>query len=625
MENHILDKHSFLYYYTFMNMEDNRIIIVALQEVFMRLQSGAILLRSERKQLEPMLVKIIKSNTDSRVRRWAYMVGSFCFNPELVKVSIERLSSESDLENRTWIVALLAFNLPEEEFNKLIYKMDHGLTEENIRLAIYLFCDNSKFKISRTDVPAIMDRNNKISLFWLGSIAAYSELANRRKKEPIVTNDILSDLTNHEDDEVLKHVMYAYSFKSDFSVEEDFKFDYYDFMRMAPHHKKWFLTTVMTDTKFIKNNPEFVEAILDPKHLFNYCDKRIREGLARGLTRCPYVERFAYRIAEWATIETEASVNHFLMQYIVKWKDRCDDFMEIVNDELLCGDNVTKSMIYKYSGGKEFLSGLEEKERITMDSERQICVLVVTANKIETEAVLNDKAFIHEEKTSNDPHDPMFYNVGSYGCYQVVHFQLLGEGSVGSDSSELAIVSAINSFHPDAVILVGVAFGKEFSDSLNPSQKIGDVLISDQVGDYESGKIKDGVLQSDGPKAESGRKLLSAFKYFSRTWKCEVDGLLAKAEFGLIVSGDKVVDDRVFKGKLLEQYPRMIGGEMEGRGAYNACRNRDMNEWIIVKGICDWADGTKSEDKEERQMIAAKTAVSLISHVFAQKSALAKL
>lgn len=50
----------------------------------------------------------------------------------------------------------------------------------------------------------------------------------------------------------------------------------------------------------------------------------------------------------------------------------------------------------------------------------------------------------------------------------MIHFQLVKEGSVGSDSAELAIVSAINSFHPDVVILVGVAFGKKFHDNQNP-------------------------------------------------------------------------------------------------------------------------------------------------------------
>ena len=245
-----------------------------------------------------------------------------------------------------------------------------------------------------------------------------------------------------------------------------------------------------------------------------------------------------------------------------------------------------------------------------------IRLLLVTANTNETNALLGDSDFKYETVRSNDPNDIAFYNVGKYGCYDVVHFELNSQGSVGSDSSQLSIVSAINSFQPDAVILVGIAFGKEFHDSKNPSQKIGDVLISDKVADYESGKIKEGKVLSDGFIAESGRQLQSVFKFFSKTWTHEISGKKAASEFGMILSGDKVVDDREFKEKLIDRYPRAIGGEMEGRGAYSACRNRGLNEWIIVKAICDWADGTKSSDKEKNQIIAAESAVSLLNHIF---------
>lgn len=251
--------------------------------------------------------------------------------------------------------------------------------------------------------------------------------------------------------------------------------------------------------------------------------------------------------------------------------------------------------------------------------------LIVTANENETSALLNDTQFRYETKRSNDPNDTAFYNIGMYGYYEAVHFELNSQGSVGADASQLSIVSAINSFHPDAVILVGIAFGKDFHDSANPSQKIGDVLISNTVADYESGKVKNGKILSDGVVAESGRQLQSAFKYYAKSWNHPVKGGNAKCEFGMLLSGDKVIDDYDFKEKLINSYPRSIGGEMEGRGAYSACRNRNINEWIIVKSICDWADGTKSEDKQQNQIIAAKSAVSLLNHVFTNPKSFEKI
>ena len=64
---------------------------------------------------------------------------------------------------------------------------------------------------------------------------------------------------------------------------------------------------------------------------------------------------------------------------------------------------------------------------------------------------------------------------------------------------------------------------------------------------------------------------------------------------------------------------------MEGRGAYSACRSRGIQEWIIVKAICDWADGTKGCDKEKNQRIAADSAVSFLNHVFTAPKSLDKV
>lgn len=258
--------------------------------------------------------------------------------------------------------------------------------------------------------------------------------------------------------------------------------------------------------------------------------------------------------------------------------------------------------------------------------EKKDYILIVTANENETNALLNDQNFVFmDNQRSNIPYDVSFYNIGTYGYYNVVHFELNTQGTIGADAAQLSIINAIDAFKPKAVILVGIAFGIEFSDNINKKQKIGDVLISKSVTDYECGKIKDETMQSDGFIAESGRELFSVFKNYSRSWKYEVNGELVHCELGLILSGDKVIDDKKFKESLIQRYPRAIGGEMEGRGAYSACRNRGISEWIIIKSICDWADGTKNENKNENQIIASKAAVSLLNYIFTQKDSLVKI
>lgn len=261
-----------------------------------------------------------------------------------------------------------------------------------------------------------------------------------------------------------------------------------------------------------------------------------------------------------------------------------------------------------------------------VDKSKNNPILLVTANENETDALLKCSSFlIQETKHSDDARDATIYNIGILGCYHVVHFELVQEGSVGSNASQLSIANAIDAFAPKAVILVGIAFGKRNEKDENPSQEIGDVLISTQVADYLSGKVKNGELESDAPRPEAGSNLVSAFKYFSRSWEHIIDGRKARREFGLVLSGDMVVDDEDFKSALFKMFSRAIGGEMEGRGAYAACFNKQVREWIIVKGICDWADGTKGKNKQENQKKAAEAAASLVEHVFSKEIALEQL
>ncbi|MFB3154300.1 MAG: NB-ARC domain-containing protein, partial [Candidatus Acidiferrales bacterium] len=59
--------------------------------------------------------------------------------------------------------------------------------------------------------------------------------------------------------------------------------------------------------------------------------------------------------------------------------------------------------------------------------------------------------------------------------------------------------------------------------------------------------------------------------------------------------------------------PEAIGGEMEGAGLYVSCHDENV-DWILVKAICDWADGHKAEDKKARQQTAAHNAASFVLH-----------
>ena len=86
----------------------------------------------------------------------------------------------------------------------------------------------------------------------------------------------------------------------------------------------------------------------------------------------------------------------------------------------------------------------------------------------------------------------------------------------------------------------------------------------------------------------------------------------ARVHFGVVLSGEKVVDNPEFRAELLQHEPHAIGGEMEGTGLYAACNGRV--DWILVKAICDWADGKKEVVRKARQLTAAANAAQFVLH-----------
>src|ERR1035441_3460021 len=165
-------------------------------------------------------------------------------------------------------------------------------------------------------------------------------------------------------------------------------------------------------------------------------------------------------------------------------------------------------------------------------------------------------------------------------------------GTSGPGGSLLTVSEAIRALQPAAVIMTGIAFG------MDPSgQAIGDILVSENLRPYELQRVSTAagqphiVLRSDRPHATTA--LLRRCKAAQYSWTG------AMLRFGLVLSGEKLVDNLAFREQLRALEPKALGGEMEGAGIYAACQDAKV-DWILVKAICDWADGHKAKSEERR-------------------------
>lgn len=237
---------------------------------------------------------------------------------------------------------------------------------------------------------------------------------------------------------------------------------------------------------------------------------------------------------------------------------------------------------------------------------------IVTATSIELKAVVH----LLEEDPTNSSLPCRFYTqygqyyLGKFGKYSVVVIQCR-VGTRDERSAGFATQKVLEIWNPKAVIMVGIAFGKNSRE-----QKIADVLVATEIIDYEVTRIGlDGIVDR-GTRPPSNRNLLSLFEQAYEWQFYRPDSSLCQLIAGPILSGEKLIDNLEFKTELFRRFPHAKGGEMEGIGFCSAANSLNK-PWILIKSICDWADGSK---KDKHQPLAAAASVSLVHYVLSQRT-----
>ncbi|MDQ2902309.1 MAG: hypothetical protein M3Y81_01990 [Chloroflexota bacterium] len=240
-------------------------------------------------------------------------------------------------------------------------------------------------------------------------------------------------------------------------------------------------------------------------------------------------------------------------------------------------------------------------------------VLLVTATAVETRAIL---AVFSQQNTAFKRcqiGESIYFDLGVIGGAKTFLVQSeMGAGGPGGAS--LVVYEGIKALSPSAVIMVGIAFGL-----IPQEQQLGDILVSRQLAGYELQKIEQGpdgteIIRPRGDRVQASPRLLSRLRASIFDWEG------AKVHFGLMLSGDKLVNHKNFRKKLLGIEPEAIGGEMEGTGVY-AAAYRNKVDWILVKAVADWADGYKDDANQQQ---AAEHAARFLLHVLQQEGPVEK-
>lgn len=242
-------------------------------------------------------------------------------------------------------------------------------------------------------------------------------------------------------------------------------------------------------------------------------------------------------------------------------------------------------------------------------------ILVITATDLETKETHKIlRPLPNYEKIIVLFEGDQTYYIGVLGNYKIIHVQCT-MGSLSRSSSIMTINSALTLFSCKVVIMVGIAFGVD-----KKKQKIGDVLIAESIIPYNSKRVGKKDTISRGIESPASKLLLNRFKSAKSTWVFPISEK-KKAELipTRLLSGEELIDNEEYRNSLIAENPESKGGEMEGVGVYAACDGKA--DWILIKGICDFADGNKGKNKQQRQTLAITSALSLCMEVFSSTSA----
>lgn len=272
-------------------------------------------------------------------------------------------------------------------------------------------------------------------------------------------------------------------------------------------------------------------------------------------------------------------------------------------------------VLYQFVPETRFTGGAAVKvvgKASMQDAAPNVDVLLLSVTEVERDAILTAmRPWPGAEAIIEGAISDTTYRFGRFGRYRAAHVEST-MGAQGRHGATLKARAALAELRPKAMLLLGIAFGVD-----RAKQRLGDVIVAETVQPYAYERVGAKVIPR-GVEIPCGIDLSERFRTRRRGWEVRYGRRKVAVFQGQMLSGPKLIDNREFRDALVLKYPQAKGGEMEGEGGYAAAEQARV-QTILIKAICDWADGHKND---RAQAFAAFTAVSLAEHVLSQPDVL---
>lgn len=202
-----------------------------------------------------------------------------------------------------------------------------------------------------------------------------------------------------------------------------------------------------------------------------------------------------------------------------------------------------------------------------------------------------------------------YFSIGQVGDFLVNAVRSnMGPFSHGGSASRAILCQQATG--ATALIQLGMAFGVD-----RARQSIGDVLVSSAVLPYDDRDARDEnddyVFDYKRVRRHSAKaSLLALFRDEERRGKFD-----QQIHVGELLSGAARVFSRNFLKELMSQVPGVsdgiVGGEMEGVGLLSVSPRAEPL-WIVIKGICDFADDQRDVEIKETRPVACRNSAMFV-------------
>ncbi|MDH3376854.1 MAG: 5'-methylthioadenosine/S-adenosylhomocysteine nucleosidase [Gammaproteobacteria bacterium] len=226
---------------------------------------------------------------------------------------------------------------------------------------------------------------------------------------------------------------------------------------------------------------------------------------------------------------------------------------------------------------------------------KKVDAAIITALPKELHAVLDQ---LDRFRRVDGPDGRTYYEAETEGGCDIVATSMT---SMGATDAALVTNKLLAQYEPGRLLLTGIA------GALSDDVALGDIVVAEQVVDYELAKIRDEEVETRWSVYRNDPILLHRAKqWIGNEWMSDIVapppssaplGFEPRIHFGVVMSGNKVVANRAVARNLLSFWRRALAVEMEGAGVGAALYHHDAAiPFTLIKGVCDRADSRKNDD-----------------------------